>query len=133
MLTFRKYSPRFASDEEIVAQHYASRLVWPGRAVSLLLSFPLTQWLALILGVVMGIVVYAVGGNFRKHEKAFASQTPFWRRLWLMRAGATFLCGAVVAAGVALGQTDWLGKAHAFHEVIQSATTLVALTEALFK
>lgn len=133
MLMFRKYSPRFTSDEEIAAQHYGSRLVWPGRVVSLLLSFPLTQWLAAILGVVMGLIVYAVGGNFRKHEKALTSQTSFWRRLWLMKAGATFLCCTVVAAGVALGQTDWLGKAHAFHEVIQSASTFVALTEALFK
>ncbi|QVI74229.1 hypothetical protein [Pseudomonas syringae] len=133
MLMFRKYSPRFASEGEIAAQRYANKLVWPGRVVSLLLAFPLTQWLAAILGLVMGLIVYAVGVDFRRHEKALAGQTPLWRRLWLMKGGATFLGCTVVAAGVALGQTDWLGKAHAFHEVTQSAMTFVTLTEALFK
>lgn len=82
----------------------------------------------------MGLIVYAVG-DFRKHEQALAFETFFWRRLSLMKGGATFLCCTVVAVavGVVLGQTEWLGKAHAFHEVIQSATTFVTLTEELFK
>ncbi|UTO15624.1 hypothetical protein [Pseudomonas nunensis] len=69
MLMFRKYSPRFASEGEIAAQRYANKLVWPGRVVSLLLAFPLTQWLAAILGIVLGLIVYAVGGIFGSMRK----------------------------------------------------------------
>lgn len=133
MLMIRKYNPRFATQGEIEAQHYAKKLVWPGRVASLLLAFPMTQWVAMIVGIVLGLVVYAVGGNFRQHERALAADTSFWRRLWLMKRGATFLAVSVIAVGVGLGQTVWLGKTHAFHEVVQSATTLMAMTQELLR
>jgi|SRR5471030_151023 len=133
MLMIRKYNPRFASQGEIEAQRYSKKLVLPGRIVSFLLAFPMTQWVAAIVGIVLGLVVYAVGGDFRQHERVLAADASFWRRLWLMRRGATFLVVSVIAVGVALGQTVWLGKTHAFHEVVQSATTLMAMTQALFR
>lgn len=70
MLMFRKYSPRFASEGEIAAQRYVNKLVWPGRVVSLLLAFPLTQRLAAILGIVMGLIAYAVGGGGNMRERS---------------------------------------------------------------
>lgn len=132
MLMFRKYNPRFATESEIEVQRYAKRLVWPGRVVSLLLALLLTQWVAMILSILMGLFVYAVGGKMRKHEKALAAETSFWRRLWLMKNGATFLLVAVVAVGVSLGQTQWLGKMHAIHEIVHSATIFMMMTKALF-
>ena len=80
----------------------------------------------------MGLVVYAVGGDFRKHEKMLAAQTSFWCRLWLMRRGAMFMVSSVVIVNVALGQTTWLGRSHAFQETLHSAGTLVTMGQGLF-
>jgi len=87
----------------------------------------------MIVGIVLGLVVYAAGGKCRKHDRARAADTSFWRRVWLMKRGAPFLVVSVIAVDIALGQTVWLGKTHAFHEVVQSATTLVAMTRALLR
>lgn len=131
MLMIRKYNPRFTTPGEAHAKRYAKRLVWPGRIASALLAFPLTQWLAALVGVVLGVAAYVAGKDFRKHERQFAAEVSFGRRLWLMKAGFGFFIACVIATGVGIGLTAWLGKSHAYHEVIQSAQTLVAMTEAL--
>lgn len=133
MLMIRKYNPRFITPSEAHAKRYAKRLVWPGRLASGLLAFPLTQGMAAVVGVALGLVVYVAGTDFRKHEKQLAAEVSFGRRLWLMKAGAGFLISCAIATGVALGLTAWLGKSHAYHEVIQSAHTFVMMTEALLR
>lgn len=131
MLMIRKYNPRFVTPSEERAKRYAKRLVLPGRIASGVLAFSLTQGVAAVVGVALGLAVYLAGTDFRKHEKQLAAEVSFWRRLWLMKAGANFLISCVIATGVALGLTVWLGKSHAYHEVVQSAHTLVVMTKAL--
>ncbi|WP_336333761.1 hypothetical protein [Pseudomonas putida] len=131
MLMIRKYNPRFTTLSEAHAERYAKRLVWPGRLAAGVLAFPITQGLAVVVGVALGLVVYVVGSDFRKHEKQLAAEVSFRRRLWLMKSGANFLISCVIATGVAIGLTAWLGKSHAYHEVTQSAHRLVMMTEAL--
>jgi len=131
MLMIRKYNPRCTTPSEVQAVRYAKRLVWPGRLAAGVLAFPLTQGLAAVLGVALGFVVYVVETDFRKHAKQLAAEVSFGRRLWLMKSGANFLISCVIATGVAIGLTAWLGKSHAYNEVIEMAHRFVVMTEAL--
>lgn len=132
MLMLRKYSPRFETQGEVAAKRYAKKLVWPGRLAYFLLAFPLAQWLAATLGVVLGLVVYAVGGNYRKYEPEFSAQLPLWKRLWLLKAAAQFLGVFTIMLGVAIGQTHWQGMRYVIHEALQWADMLRNLVGAMF-
>ena len=132
MLMLRKYSARIETDCEVVAKRYARKLVWPGRLAYLLLAFPLAQWPAAVVAVVLCLVVYAVGGNYRKHEPEFSAQLPIWRRLWLLKAAAQFLIVSTIMLGVAIGQTHWQGMRYAIHEARQWGEMLLGLANVTF-
>lgn len=132
MLMLRKYSPRFETDCEVAAKQYARKLVWPGRLAYLLLAFPLAQWLAAVVAFALGVVVYAVGGNYRKHEPEFSGQHPIWRRLWLLKAAAQFLIVSTIMLAIAIGQTHWQGMRYAIHEVRQWGEMLLGLANVTF-
>lgn len=133
MLRIRKYNPKFTSSGEIEARRYAKNLVWPARIASALLAFPVTQWVAAIVSVALGLVVYVVGRVFRQHERSLAAETPFWRRVWIMRKGFSFWFVSTIALGTALGQTGWLGWNHFHHEAAQVAWSVLTMIEALTK
>lgn len=131
MLMFRKYSPHFTTKSEISAKRYAEKLVLPGMLLSFLLKFSMPQWIAAVLAAGVFLRVYVVGTDYRKHEPDFAQQFSLWKRLWVLRRAASFLVGTAITMGVAMGLTQWQGRAHAIHEVFQSWTTLVAMITAL--
>lgn len=133
MLMIRKYTPKFSSSREIEARRYAKRLVWPARIASALLAFPLTQLVAVIVSLALGLVVYVVGRVFRQHERELAAETPFLRRAWIMRRGFSFWLVSTIALGTALGQTGWLGWSHFHHEAVQVALSVLSMIEALLK
>lgn len=132
MLMLRKYNPRFETQGEVAAKRYAKKLVWPGRLAYFLLTFLLTQWLAATVGVALGLVVYVVGGNFRKYEPEFSAQLPIWRRLWLLKAATQFLGASTIILGVAIGQTHWQGMRYVIHEALQWVEMLWSLAGAMF-
>lgn len=133
MLMIRKYSPKFASSGEIEARRYAKKLVWPARIASALLAFPLTQWVAAIVSLTLGLIIYVVGRVFRQHERALADKAPLWRRVWIMRQGFSFWLVSTIALGTALGQAGWLGWNHFHHEAAQVALSVLTMIEVLLK
>ncbi|PYD32293.1 hypothetical protein DND58_08255 [Pseudomonas syringae pv. pisi] len=132
MLMFRKYSPRFETLGEVVAKRYAKKLVGPGRLAYILLALPLAQWMAIAAGVALGLVVYAVGGNYRRHESEFSAQIPILRRLWLLKPAARFLIASTIMLGIAIGQTHWQGVRYALHEARQWGEILLSLANVMF-
>lgn len=130
MLMFRKYSPFFTTDCETSAKKYAKNLALLGVLVSLVLKFPMAHWVAVVLAAAVVTGGYVIGKDYRQHEPNFA-KLPLWKRLWVLRSAASFLVGATITVGVAIGITQWQGTEHAIREVIQSLTNLLAMIAAL--
>lgn len=123
MLMFRKYSPHFTTQAEISAQRYAEKLAILGMTVGPLLAFPIPQWAAAILAVVLFMLVCVLGAEYRRYEPDFARQFSIWRRLWTLRRAAKFVALMTLAVGVAIGIAQWQGRAEAIHEVFLWCTT----------